>query len=71
MLMINCKNTGLTQIAQQFESNQCLALAYCYFHVPKLARSTEAMSFLPEVADDLVAQRRCAVSEGTVVSLQN
>lgn len=28
------------------------------------------MSFLPEIADDLVAQRRRAVSEGTVVSLQ-
>lgn len=43
---------------------------YRNFHVPKLARRAEAVSFLPEVADDLVAQRRCAVSEGTVVSLQ-
>lgn len=51
-------------------SNQRLALAYRYFHVPKLARSAEAVSFLPEVADDLVPQRRCAVSEGAAVSLQ-
>lgn len=34
----------------------------------KLARSAEAVSFLPEVADDLVPQRRRAVSEGTAVS---
>lgn len=49
--------------------NKCLLLAYCYFHVPKLARRAEAVSFLPEVADNFVAQRRRAVSKGTVVSL--
>lgn len=52
-------------------SHQRLALTYCYFHVSKLARSAEAVSFLPEVADDLVPQRRRAVSEGTAVSLQH
>lgn len=52
-------------------SQQRLALAYRYFHVSKLARSAEAVSFLPEVADDLVPQRRRAVSEGTAVSLQH
>lgn len=49
----------------------CVDFAYGYFHVPKLARRAEAVSFLPEVADDLVAQCRRTVSEGTVVSLQH
>lgn len=43
--------------------------AYCDLHVAKLADSTEAASFLPKVADSLVAHGSLTVSEWAAVTL--
>ena len=52
-------------------AKKCFNFTYCDFHVAKLAYSTEAASFLPQVAYSLTAHCCLTVPKGAAVSLHN